>query len=226
MAYRFPPPNQFGRYGAPVAPAVPAQSLLAQVLGITALGLCVTALAAWLFQGIAPGLGLIAMIAGFILLISINATRRNEALSLVLFYAFTFLEGIGIAPVVGQYVRAFGPDVVFNAALTTGLGMFALAAIVYATGLDLRRFQGIFLIALLGLIVVGIVSVFVRFIHPETYAWLTLIIFSGLVLIDFARLRAGGDGLTAVQMATSIYLDAINIFLALLQIFGGRRSSD
>jgi FtsH-binding integral membrane protein len=27
-------------------------------------------------------------------------------------------------------------------------------------------------------------------------------------------------------MATSIYLDAINIFLALLQIFGGRRSSD
>jgi modulator of FtsH protease len=58
------------------------------------------------------------------------------------------------------------------------------------------------------------------------YAWLTLIIFSGLVLIDFARLRAGGDGLTPVLMATSIYLDAINIFLALLQIFGGRRSSN
>jgi modulator of FtsH protease len=205
---------------------MPAQSLLAQVLGITALGLCVTALAAWAFQGIAPGLGFIAMLVGFILLISINATRRNEAVSLVLFYAFTFLEGIGIAPVVGQYLRAFGPDVVVNAALTTGLGMFALAAIVYATGLDLRRFQGIFLIALLGLIVVGIISIFVRFIHPETYAWLTLIIFSGLVLIDFARLRAGGDGLTSVQMATSIYLDAINIFLALLQIFGGRRSSD
>jgi FtsH-binding integral membrane protein len=224
MAYRYSPQNQYG--GGSFVPAVPAQSMLAQVLGITALGLCITALAAWLFQGVAPGLGLVAMIVGFILLISINAVRRNEVLSLVLFYAFTFLEGIGIAPVVGQYVRAFGPDVVFNAALTTGLGMFALAAVVYATGLDLRRFQGIFFIALLGLVVVGIISVFVRFIHPETYAWLTLIIFSGLVLIDFARLRAGGDGLTAVQMATSIYLDAINIFLALLQIFGGRRSSD
>ncbi len=224
MAYRYPPQNQYG--GGSFVPAVPAQSMLALVLGITALGLCVTALAAWLFQDIAPGLGLVAMIAGFILLISINAVRRNEALSLLLFYAFTFLEGIGIAPVIGQYIRAFGPDVVVNAALTTGLGMFALAAVVYATGLDLRRFQGIFFIALLGLVVVGIISVFVRFIHPETYAWLTLIIFSGLVLIDFARLRAGGDGLTAVQMATSIYLDAINIFLALLQIFGGRRSSD
>ena len=221
MAYRFQPQNQ---YGGPIAPAVPTQSLLAQVLGITALGLCVTALAAWLFQGVVAGIGLIAMIVGFVLLISMNATRHNEALSLLLFYAFTFLQGIGLAPVISQYVHAFGPDIVVNAALTTGLGMFALAAIVYATGLDLRRFQGIFFIALLGLVVVGIISIFVRFIHPEVYAWLTLIIFSGLVLIDFARIRAGGDGLTAVQMATSIYLDAINIFLALLRIFGGRRS--
>jgi FtsH-binding integral membrane protein len=222
MAFRLQPQPQFG----PAASTVPTHSILAQVLGITALGLCVTALAAWLFQGVAYGVGLGAMIVGFILLISINATRRNEALSLLLFYAFTFAEGVGIAPVIGQYVRAFGPDVVVNAALTTGLGMFALAAIVYATGLDLRRFQGLFFIALLGLVLIGIVSIFVRFIHPETYAWLTLVIFSGLVLIDFARLRAGGDGLTPVMMATSIYLDAINIFLALLQIFGGRRSSD
>jgi FtsH-binding integral membrane protein len=78
----------------------------------------------------------------------------------------------------------------------------------------------------LGLIVVGIVSLFLHFVHPEVYAWITLVIFTGLVLIDFARIRAGGDGLTPVQMAVSIYLDTINIFLALLQIFGGRRSSD
>jgi FtsH-binding integral membrane protein len=222
MAYRFQPQSQQA-----FAPAVATHSLLAQVLGITALGLCVSALAAWLFQGvISPGLGLVAMLVGFVLLFAIYGTRQNEALSLLLFYAFTFCQGLGIAPVIGQYVHAFGSGVVVNAALTTGLGMFALAAIVYATGLDLRRFQGIFMIALLGLIVVGIISIFVRFIHPETYAWITLIIFSGLVLIDFARIRAGGDGLTPVLMATSIYLDAINIFLALLQIFGGRRSSD
>ncbi|HEY1429512.1 MAG TPA: Bax inhibitor-1 family protein [Candidatus Tumulicola sp.] len=214
------------RYGGPVAPAIPTQSLLAQVLGITALGLCVTALAAYLTQGFPPAIGLVAMIVGFILLISINAVRSNEVLSLVLFYAFTFCEGVGIAPVIGQYVRTLGSGVVVNAALTTGLGMFALAAIVYATGLDLRRFQGIFTIALLGLVVVGVISMFVRFIHPETYAWITLVIFAGLVLIDFARIRAGGDGLTPVMMAVSIYLDAINIFLALLQIFGGRRSND
>lgn len=224
MAYRFQqqPRNPYGA----IAPAIPTHSLLAQVLGITALGLCVTALAAYVAQGVPAGLGLIAMIVGFILLLTIYATRANEGLSLTLFYAFAFCEGVGIAPVIGQYVRAVGSGVVVSAALTTGLGMFALAAIVYATGLDLRRFQGIFMIALLGLIVLGVISIFVRFIHPETYAWLTLAIFSGLVLIDFARIRAGGDGTTPVLMAVSIYLDAINIFLALLQIFGGRRSND
>jgi FtsH-binding integral membrane protein len=223
MAFRFQPQTP---YGPPAAPAVSGQSLLSMVLGITALGLCITATSAWLFSGVGAGIGLIAMIGGFILLLSIYGTRQNEALSLVLFYAFAFCEGIGIAPVVSQYVRAFGPEVVVNAALTTGLGMFALAAVVYATGLDLRRFQGIFVLALLGLIVAGIISAFTHFLHPQTYAWITLVIFSGLVLVDFARIRAGGDGLTPVMIAVSIYLDAINIFLALLQIFGGRRSSD
>src|SRR5581483_10931224 len=108
-AYRFPQRNQ---YGGSVAPAVPTHSLLAQVLGITALGLCVTAVAAWLFQGLPGGLGLVAMLVGFVLLLAINAVRQNEALSLLLFYAFTFCEGVGIAPVIHQYVYAFGPEVV------------------------------------------------------------------------------------------------------------------
>lgn len=220
MAYRFQPQTPYGSAPALVAP----RSLLAQVLGITALGLCVTAAAAWLFQGLAFGVGFIALIVGFGLLIAINATRRNEALSLVLFYAFSFCEGVGLAPTIGHYLQAFGPDVVVNAASTTGLGMVALAAIVYGTGLDLRRFQGIFMLALVGLVVAGVISLFVHFIQPQVYAYITLVIFAGLVLIDFARIRAGGDGLTPVQMAVQIYLDAINIFLALLQIFGGRRS--
>jgi modulator of FtsH protease len=224
MAYRFQSNDPYRRS---ITPAIPTQSLLAQVLGITALGLCIAALGAYVFQGLPPMAGLLAMLVGFGLLIAINATRNNPALSLVLFYAFTFAEGVGIAPTVSYYAHAFGNDVVVNAALTTGLGMFALAAIVYGTGLDLRRFQGIVFLALIGLMVVGLVSFFVHFLSPTIYSWATLVIFSALVLIDFARIRAGGDGLTPVQMSVQIFLDAINIFLALLQIFsGGRRSSD
>jgi len=205
------------------APAVPVQSLLGQVLGICATGLVVTGAAAWFFQNISFGIGLIALILGFALLLAINATRANATVSLALFYAFALCEGVGLAPTIGAYVRGFGPEIIMQAAMTTGLGMFALAAVVYATGLDLRRFSGIAMLALLGLIVVGVISAFTRWLHPELYAWLTLAVFSLLVLIDFARIRAGGDGLTPVQMALQIYLDAINIFLAVLQLLGSRR---
>lgn len=217
----YPSPYSYG------TPAIPVQSLLAQVLGITATGLLITAAAAWFFQGSIPfGGALIAMLVGFGFLIAINATRANPAVSLLLFYAFALCEGIGIAPVIGSYVRGFGPDIVVQAATTTGLGMFALAAIVYATGLDLRRFSGIAFLALLGLVLVGIVSAFTHWVHPTVYAWATLAVFTFLVLIDFARLRAGGDGLTPVQLAVQIYLDAINIFLAVLQLLGSRRRDD
>ena len=218
-----------GNFGGAAAAVVPVQTLLGQVLGITAVGMGVTALAAYVFRDHASGpFSWIALIAGFIVLLAINATRANEMLSLLLFYLFAFLEGVGISPIIGGYLHTGGADIVFNAAATTGLGMLGLGAIVYATGLDLRRFQNIFFIALLGLVLLGVVSMFVRFLHPEVYAWLTLLIFSGLVLVDFARIRAGGDGLTPVQMALQIYLDAINIFMALLTIFGGgsRRSSN
>lgn len=215
--YRYQNPQPLG------TAAFPTHSLLAQVLGISALGFCITALGAYLFQGLSPGIALIAMLVGFGFLIGTMVAQRNEALSLALFYAFTFCEGIGIGPVIGQYTQAVGSGVVYDAAITTGLGMGALGAIVYTTGLDLRRFAGYVSLALMGLIVLGIVSIFVRFIHPQLYAYLVLGIFTFYVLIDFARIRAGGGGATPVMLAVSIYLDALNIFLALLQIFGGRR---
>ncbi len=202
---------------------VSTSTLLGQVLGITAMGLCVTAGSVYIFQNsVAFGASMIAMLIGFGLLIAINATRGNPALSLMLFYAFAFAEGVGISPIIHAYATTIGWEVVYNAALTTGLGMIALGCVVYATGIDFRRFQGILMLALLGLIIVGVISMFTHFVSPTVYSWITLVIFSGFVLINFARIRAGGDGQTAVQLAVTMYLDAINIFLALLRILGGR----
>jgi FtsH-binding integral membrane protein len=200
-------------------------TLLGHVLAITGSGFVITAAAAYLTAalGIGTGPSLVAMLVGFGFLIAIQATRNNEALSLLMFYLFTLCEGVGIGPVIGYYLALDGPGVVVDSAATTGLGMLALAAIVYLTSFDYRRLSGIAFGALILLVLVGLISIFVRFVQPQTYAWLTLAIFSVLVLVDFARVKAGGDGLNAVQIATSIYLDAINIFLALCQIFGGRR---
>jgi modulator of FtsH protease len=217
---------RYARYPDTAPPMVSTQALLGQVLGITGVGFLITAVAAYLFRGISPGVGFIAFLGGFAMLLIMNAVRRNPQVALLWFYAFTFVEGIGLAPTIMRYVNISGPDVVVNAAGTTGFGMLVLGGVAYTFSIDWRRFQGIAFGALLALVLVGLASAFFHFLQPGVYAWATLGIFTLLTLVDFSRIRAGGDGLTAVDLAVSIYLDMINIFLALLQLFGMRSRDD
>ncbi len=218
--------SPYGRspYGGQYPPAAAGSgiNLLGQVLGITGVGFVVTAVAAYLFRDLSYGAGLLALIGGLVLLFVMAAVRNSPQIALLLFYAFTFLEGIGIAPVIARYVNTIGADVVVNAAATTGFGMLVLGGVAFVFSVDWRRFSGIAIGLLVALIVVGLVSMFTHWVHPDTYSWLTLGVFTLLTLVDFSRIRAGGDGLTPVQLAVAIYLDAINIFLALLELFGSR----
>jgi FtsH-binding integral membrane protein len=167
------------------------------------------------------------LIAVFALIFAVNGARRaNPTVALGLFLALTFFMGWEIAPLIHHYVRTVGSNVVFQAAATTGFGMAAMGCIAYLFQINYRRIAGIGFAALLLLILLGIASMFLHFLTPDTYSWLTLGVFTLLTVGDFARIRAGGDGRSAVSLALSIYLDAINIFLAVLQLFGGRRRSN
>jgi FtsH-binding integral membrane protein len=199
-------------------------SLLAKVLGITSLGFLITALGV----ATAPSWSMLpGLIAVFALIFAVNGARRaNPTVALGLFLALTFFMGWEIAPLIHHYVRTVGSNVVFQAAATTGFGMAAMGCIAYLFQINYRRIAGIGFAALLLLILLGIASMFLHFLTPDTYSWLTLGVFTLLTVGDFARIRAGGDGRSAVSLALSIYLDAINIFLAVLQLFGGRRRSN
>jgi modulator of FtsH protease len=217
----------YNRYQQPPHAAVASTpALLGQVLGITGVGFLITALAAYLFRGVSPLAGLIAFFVGFALIFVVSAQRRNPAAALLWFYAFTFVEGIGLAPTIMRYVQIDGPSVVVNAAGTTGAGMLVLGAVAFTFSVDWRRFQGVATGLLMALIVIGIASAFLHFLQPGVYAWATLGIFTLITLVDFSRIRAGGGGYSAVDLALSIYLDAINIFIALLQLFGIRSRDD
>ena len=217
--------NQYRSSAYPAVIDVPREgtaSLLAKVLGITSFGFLVTAAGvatapAW---GMLPG-----VLAVFALIFAITFARRaaNPMLALGLFLALTYFMGWEIAPIIHRYVQTVGPQVVFQAAVTTGLGMAAMGCVAYLFQINYRRVAGIGFAALLALILVGILSMFFHFLTPNTYSWLTLGIFALLTVGDFARIRAGGDGQSAVSLSLSIYLDAINIFMAVLQLMGGRR---
>jgi modulator of FtsH protease len=198
-------------------------SLLAKVLGITSLGFLITSF------GVATApewATLPGMIAVLVLVFAITLSKKaSPTLALGMFLTLSYFMGWEIGPLIHRYARTVGPSVVFNAAATTGLGMAAMGCVAYLFQINYRRIAGIGFAALLGLILLGVVGMFFRFLSPDTYSWLTLGIFSLLTVGDFARIRAGGDGRSAVSLALSIYLDAINIFLAVLQLFGGRRRS-
>jgi modulator of FtsH protease len=213
-------------YGGPPYAGTQAASvpgLLGQVLGITGIGFLITATAAFVFRDISPVAGLIAFFAGFAVLFVMSAVRESPQVALLWFYAFTFLEGMGLAPTIARYANTIGPDVIVSAAATTGFGMLVLGGVAFVFSIDWRRFSGIAFGALIALIIVGVISAFTRWIHPDTYSWLVLGVFTLITLIDFSRIRAGGGGSTPVELAVSIYLDAINIFLALLRLFSSRR---
>jgi modulator of FtsH protease len=203
------------------APREQTASLLSKVLGITSLGFLITAAGVatapeWsTFPGMILVLGLVFAIT--------FVRKANPTVALGLFLALTYFMGWEIGPLIHRYVRTVGPAIVFNAAATTGLGMAAMGSVAYLFQINYRRIAGIGMAALLLLIIAGIASMFLHFMSPDTYSWLTLGIFTLLTVGDFARIRAGGDGQSAVSLSLSIYLDAINIFLAVLQLMSGRR---
>ena len=196
-------------------------SLLGKVLGITSLGFLATAAGV----ATAPPWGmLVGLIAVFALIFAIQLAKRASPLAaLGMFLALGYFMGWEIAPLIHRYVATIGSMVVFQAAATTGLGMAAMGCVAYLFTIDYRRVAGVGLAGLLVLVLAGIASMFFHFMSPDTYSWLTLVVFSLLTVADFARVRAGGNGQRATVLALTIYLDGINIFLAVLQLFGGRR---
>ena len=75
----------------------------------------------------------------------------------------------------------------------------------------------------LSLIVFGIVMIFVRIPNGALiYAIVGLVIFAGLTVFDFQRLRRTQDIRAAPLLAASIFLDILNVFLLLLSLFQPR----
>ena len=196
--------------------------LLAKVLGITSFGFLITAFGVATAPPWATLPGFIAVIA---LVFAITLSKKaSPTLALGLFLALTYFMGWEIGPLIQRYMHTVGPAVVFQAAATTGVGMGCMGIVAYLFQIDYRKILGIGSALLLGVLLLGLVSIFFHFLTPDTYSWLILGVFSLLTIGDFARIRAGGGGASAVVLSLSIYLDAINIFMAILQLMsGGRR---
>ncbi len=92
----------------------------------------------------------------------------------------------------------------------------------YATRRDLTKLARSSFVPLVALIAFGIVLVFIDIPDGSLiYAVAGLVIFAGLILFDFQRLRQAKDIRTAPLLAASIFLDVLNVFVLFLSIFSG-----
>ena len=109
----------------------------------------------------------------------------------------------------------------YQAGAATALFIAGFGAAGYATRRDLAPLARICFWALLALLIFGIVLIFVNIPNGSLiYAIAGLVIFAGLTIFDFQRLRSSSDIRSAPLFAASIFLDVLNVFLFFLTIFG------
>ena len=197
-----------------------AGGLLGQTMGLVALTAGCFALGAYIGRDTSGAWTILWYIAAFAVLFGMNAAaQRSEQLAVGLLFAFGVLLGLAVAPTVGYYVGA-DPQAVWEAGGATALFIAGFGAAGYATRRDLTPLARYFFWALLALIGFGIVLVFVQIPGGALiYAIAGLVIFAGLTLFDFQRLRTTQDIRSAPLLAASIFLDVLNVFLLFLSIF-------
>ena len=195
-------------------------TLFGQTMGYVAVTTGLFALGAYLGRNLSSGWAFVWYIVAFACLIAMNFTvRRSAGLSVVLLLMVGLGLGLALAPTLAYYA-SMNPQVLWQAGGATALFIAGFGAAGYATRRDLSGIARLCFWALVALIVFGIVLIFVRIPHGELiYSVLGLVIFAGLTMFDFQRLRRSSDLDSAPLIAASIFLDALNVFLFFLRIF-------
>jgi modulator of FtsH protease len=167
----------------------------------------------------------ITMIAMFAPLWMAMQSRRVFPRNLILTLLFTFIEGIWISPFLFMAERG-SPGIVGQAGLLTlsTFGVLSLYAVMSKR--DFSAWGSFFIVGLWVLIATSLINMFVGSALGSLWiAGGTVLVFSGLLVFDTWRIvRSGAYGPDDyVPAAVNIYLDLLNLFLAILSLLGGRR---
>jgi hypothetical protein len=117
-----------------------------------------------------------------------------------------------------------------QALVGTTVSFAALAFYGYFTKRDLSGFGPFLFAGVIGIIIASVVNMFVASTALQmTLNVLTILVFLGLTAYDMNRIRdmfwnAGSDEIGRMQWfgALSLYINFINIFVSMLQLFGNR----
>lgn len=153
-----------------------------------------------------------------------QAVRHKPGVNLVALFGFTTLTGIVISPLL-YIIGRTNPDSITQAGLLT-VGIFGgLTAYVFLTKRDFSFLGGMLTVGLIIVILAGLLNIFVGSLGMGfALAVGVLLLFSGFVLYDTSNIIRRYPVTEYVSAALALYLDAFNIFLAVLRLLNsGRR---
>ena len=229
------------RMAAPIGAQIDAglRAHMQRVYGYMAGGLVLTGIVAYaaaasgFYQTIADtGLIWIVMLAplGFVLALSFGVQRMSAETAMVLFWIYAAVMGLSLGSIFLVFTGTSIARVFFITAATYGV----MSLYGYTTKSDLSGFGSFLLMGLIGLIIASIVNIFVGSSALQfAISIIGVIVFVGLTAYDTQRIKqmylesdtAEIAGKKAVLGALALYLDFINLFMMLLQLFGQRRQN-
>lgn len=154
-------------------------------------------------------------------LFGLIAFKRKAGLNLVLLFAFTFLSGLTLTPILGRtFAMPGGAAIVAQAFTLTTVAFGALSVFAMNTKRDFTTMGKMLFITLIVVIVASIINIFMQSpIFQLAIASVSAILFSAYILYDTQNIIKGNYE-TPIDGAIALYLDFVNLFVSLLQILG------
>jgi len=190
-------------------------SLLAMSMGTAAIGA---------YLGSGPLLLLVApnMMLFFIMQIALiffaSFAARKPGLNMVALFSFTTVSGLTLGPLLYQV----GPSIAAEAFALTAITFAGLSMYVVYSKKDFSFMSGFLMTGLIVLVVGGLLNMF--FIQSGMMHFVmsgaSVLLFSGFILYDTSNIMRyyGTDEYVSATLA--LYLDVLNLFIALLSILG------
>jgi FtsH-binding integral membrane protein len=169
-------------------------------------------------------LGLVFSIAGMV-------NRMSAGTATALFVIYSGLNGVTLSTIFLVYAQSSIVSTFFVCAAT----FIACSLYGWMTKKDLTSLGGFMMMGLIGIVIASVVNMFIRSSGVSMIiSYIGVFVFVGLTAYDTQKIKnmamtqpANLDGAVirkgAILGALSLYLDFINLFLMLLNIFGTRR---
>jgi FtsH-binding integral membrane protein len=163
------------------------------------------------------------LVAIFGVTILLNASPTKQMAQLCL-HGFAALMGLSFATIFALYTMGSIVSAFMGAAILFGV----MSGYGYFTKQSLDSLGKFMFVGLIAIIIASVVNIFIGSSVMQTViSALAIIIFLGLTAYDTQKIREevsyNHDGIAEIRGALTLYLDFINIFINLLNLFGDRK---